>query len=263
MNLGENIYRLRTERNMSQGDLADALEVSRQSVSKWENNSAVPELEKLVKMAQLFGVSLDELVKDERTAGSDPVPPTSHTTAPSTPTEPSHNHKLTTAQIAGIILLAFGALCFIVFTVVGLFTEGILLGIIIALPFLLCGTVCLLCKKNIGLLCGWAVYLPIWFVCTILIVLSYGTMAHLIGGSLLLFGVALTIITIKRMLNGRLDIAGWLKCVLAAAMILMQIITFVGQLPPMEGSIGNPFISEDTAIVTPVEPDGSETKIPG
>ena len=54
MNLGESIYRLRTERNLSQGDLADALEVSRQSVSKWENNSAVPELEKLIKMAQVF-----------------------------------------------------------------------------------------------------------------------------------------------------------------------------------------------------------------
>ena len=50
MNLGERIYRLRTERNMSQGDLAEALEVSRQSVSKWENNSAVPELDKLVRM---------------------------------------------------------------------------------------------------------------------------------------------------------------------------------------------------------------------
>ena len=62
MNLGENIYRLRTERNLSQGDFADALEVSRQSVSKWENNSAVPELDKLVKMAELFGITLDELV---------------------------------------------------------------------------------------------------------------------------------------------------------------------------------------------------------
>ena len=57
MNLGETIYRLRTERNLSQGDLADALDVSRQSVSKWENNSAVPELEKLIKMAQIFGIS--------------------------------------------------------------------------------------------------------------------------------------------------------------------------------------------------------------
>lgn len=69
MNLGENIYRLRIEKNMSQGDLADALEVSRQSVSKWENNSAVPELEKLVKMAGLFEVSLDTLV------GNQPVQP--------------------------------------------------------------------------------------------------------------------------------------------------------------------------------------------
>ena len=65
MNLGENIYRLRTEKNMSQGDLADALEVSRQSVSKWENNSAVPELDKLKKMSQLFDVTLDELVNGE------------------------------------------------------------------------------------------------------------------------------------------------------------------------------------------------------
>ena len=62
MNLGENIYKLRAKKNMSQEELADALEVSRQSVSKWENNSAVPELEKLVKLAQLFGVTLDELV---------------------------------------------------------------------------------------------------------------------------------------------------------------------------------------------------------
>jgi len=51
MNLGENIFKLRTARNMSQEALANVLEVSRQSVSKWENNSAVPEFEKLVKMA--------------------------------------------------------------------------------------------------------------------------------------------------------------------------------------------------------------------
>ena len=62
MSLGETIYALRMEKNMSQGDLADALEVSRQSVSKWENNSAVPELDKLVKMAHIFGITLDEMV---------------------------------------------------------------------------------------------------------------------------------------------------------------------------------------------------------
>lgn len=62
MNLGENIYMFRTAANMSQTDLANALEVSRQSVSKWENNSAVPDLERLINMSKLFGVTLDELV---------------------------------------------------------------------------------------------------------------------------------------------------------------------------------------------------------
>lgn len=65
MNLGENIYRLRTSRKMSQDALAEALEVSRQSVSKWENNMAVPDLDKLIKMRDLFGITLDELVAEE------------------------------------------------------------------------------------------------------------------------------------------------------------------------------------------------------
>ncbi len=41
MTLGENICRLRTEKGMSQGDLADLLEVSRQSVSKWETGGSL------------------------------------------------------------------------------------------------------------------------------------------------------------------------------------------------------------------------------
>ena len=61
MSLGERIYRLRTEKNLSQGDLAEQLEVSRQSISKWENNSAVPELEKIIKLSEIFEVSLDWL----------------------------------------------------------------------------------------------------------------------------------------------------------------------------------------------------------
>lgn len=62
MNLGENIYKCRTAKNLSQGELSDALSVSRQSVSKWENGNAVPELDKLMKMSKLFDVTLDELV---------------------------------------------------------------------------------------------------------------------------------------------------------------------------------------------------------
>lgn len=60
--LGANICKYRTASNLSRSALAQELEVSRQSVSKWENDSAVPELEKLIRMAELFRVSLDELV---------------------------------------------------------------------------------------------------------------------------------------------------------------------------------------------------------
>ncbi|WP_291257406.1 helix-turn-helix transcriptional regulator [Flavonifractor sp.] len=65
MDLGERLYQLRKARNLSQGEVADALGVSRQSVSKWENNTSVPELDKLVKLGELFGLTLDELVKGE------------------------------------------------------------------------------------------------------------------------------------------------------------------------------------------------------
>ncbi len=61
-NLGEQIYFYRTKCGLSQLDIAEKLDVSRQSVSKWENGVATPELEKVVKLAELFGITLDELV---------------------------------------------------------------------------------------------------------------------------------------------------------------------------------------------------------
>ena len=63
MSLHETIYTLRTARNMSQLELAEALDVSRQSISKWETGAAVPELDKLVKLSDVFGITLDELVR--------------------------------------------------------------------------------------------------------------------------------------------------------------------------------------------------------
>lgn len=58
MELGERLYQLRRERRMSQEALADALGVSRQSVSKWENGASTPDLDKLVRLGELFGLSL-------------------------------------------------------------------------------------------------------------------------------------------------------------------------------------------------------------
>ena len=166
MNLGENIYRLRTEQNMSQGDLADRLDVSRQSVSKWENNSAVPELDKLVKMAEIFGITLDGLVNGscEAKLAAPPEPPQQE--LPPVVVK----QRLAPQQILGIALLSFGGLCLIVFTVVGLFVGAWLLGIAISLPFLLSGLVFLLCKKNVGLKCAWAVFIPLWILLTIIMV---------------------------------------------------------------------------------------------
>ena len=65
MTLSEKIYELRTQHNLSQGDLANKLDVSRQSISKWENGNSTPDLEKIVKLAEIFSVSLDELIKNE------------------------------------------------------------------------------------------------------------------------------------------------------------------------------------------------------
>lgn len=66
MSLGENIYKQRISKNQSQTDLADLLDVSRQSVSKWENDSAVPDLDKLIKLSKIFEITLDELVFGEK-----------------------------------------------------------------------------------------------------------------------------------------------------------------------------------------------------
>lgn len=163
MNLGENIYRLRTEKNMSQGDLADALEVSRQSVSKWENNSAVPELDKLKKLSQLFGVTLDELVGNETA----PTPPPVIQYIPEKPSMPGH-------KIAGIILLCCGFVTFVAFAILGYLVGDELLGLYLAFPFVLTGTVCMLCKKHTGFACCWALYIPMWLLVTVFMVRSIG-----------------------------------------------------------------------------------------
>ena len=65
MTLGERIYRLRNDRNMTQEQLAEKLGVTRQSISKWEGDLVKPEIDKLKAIAKLFEISLDELISDE------------------------------------------------------------------------------------------------------------------------------------------------------------------------------------------------------
>lgn len=66
MTLGEKIQQLRKATGISQEQLAEQLGVSRQSVSKWELNDAVPELGKIVLLSELFSISTDELLKNSQ-----------------------------------------------------------------------------------------------------------------------------------------------------------------------------------------------------
>ncbi len=66
MILAEKIVVLRKKAGLSQEDLADKLDVSRQSVSKWESGQSTPELDKIIMMSRLFDVSTDELLIDDK-----------------------------------------------------------------------------------------------------------------------------------------------------------------------------------------------------
>ena len=63
--LGDNIARYRKEKGLSQEKVAEYMEVSRQAVTKWENNISRPSSENLIKLAEFFGVSMDELLRGE------------------------------------------------------------------------------------------------------------------------------------------------------------------------------------------------------
>ncbi|MBR4083391.1 MAG: helix-turn-helix transcriptional regulator [Lachnospiraceae bacterium] len=64
MTFAEKLYYLRTENGYSQETLAEILNVSRQSISKWELGTSLPETEKIIAIGELFGVSLDSLLVD-------------------------------------------------------------------------------------------------------------------------------------------------------------------------------------------------------
>ncbi len=73
--LAERIKQLRRRRGLSQEDLANAVNVSRQAVSNWESGQAQPELEKLLNLSEFFQVSCDYLLKGSEPAGPPATPP--------------------------------------------------------------------------------------------------------------------------------------------------------------------------------------------
>ncbi|MCC0682038.1 helix-turn-helix transcriptional regulator [Clostridioides sp. ES-S-0005-03] len=76
LNLGESLKRLRKERNLSQEQLAEMLNVSRQAISKWESNKTYPDIENLILLRNLFNVTLDDLiVNTNKTEAEDTIIP--------------------------------------------------------------------------------------------------------------------------------------------------------------------------------------------
>ena len=117
MTLGEKLQELRRTGAMSQDVLAERLGVSRQAVSKWERDEAVPETDKIVKIARIFGVSTDYLLLDEEPNRQEPPreqPPVYRQAPPKNPAGGDfsgraeqfirrHGYK------AGYVLIAIGA----------------------------------------------------------------------------------------------------------------------------------------------------------
>lgn len=108
MQFGEQIRKLRTERNMTQEQFAQELHVTRQAVSNWENNRNLPDLEMLLNMSQTFHISLDELM----TGGNDMNNMTQKLIQDGSETRRAHDNMITT--LVGAFLLITGIACFLV-----------------------------------------------------------------------------------------------------------------------------------------------------
>jgi transcriptional regulator with XRE-family HTH domain len=70
MNMADRIQNLRKTKGISQEELADQVGVSRQAVSKWESEQSMPDLDRIIAMSELFGVTTDYILK-----GIEPIPP--------------------------------------------------------------------------------------------------------------------------------------------------------------------------------------------
>lgn len=232
MRLGENIYSLRTARSMSQGDLANALDVSRQSVSKWENNSAVPELDKLMKMSELFGVTLDELVgKSAATAPSQPA-------ASAEAANPEaglvlDNGGVPVQMTIGLLLICLG-IGVIFWLAVGAWLTGksVLLGVVIGITMILCGILCFAVAYPYVYWgwCIWGAYLLYMFVLT----QRWESQALL----LILAGILLIALlgwTVYAHRKGLIHIPIWLQITGSILLIALIVLFLMNISPPAAG----------------------------
>lgn len=203
MNLGEKIYELRNKNNLSQGDLADALQVSRQSISKWENNMAVPDLDKLIKLCDVFEISLDELT------GREKIEEKSNLEAPQSPIVPTH-------RISAYILLGT--------TILGAIITLVIAppAIYLCIPLLISTIICFKVKKHAWYWCVWAVYLSIYLY------LLFGIAGYVMQIAEAIFMVIMTFLTYKSLTDIKFNMRKELRLLLLAVYIIFVFGTIVG-----------------------------------
>lgn len=106
MEFNNRLYELRKQRGFSQEELANKLNVSRQTISKWEVGDSTPDMEKLIAISDLFHISLDELVSGKVPVSAEPSqkpPELLHVLQETVMTEPNRKKAKKGLKIAGII----------------------------------------------------------------------------------------------------------------------------------------------------------------
>lgn len=147
MILSEKIIALRNSKNMSQGDLAEQLNVSRQSVSKWETGASTPDLDKLIAMSELFQVTMDELVKDSVELGNTSISGKEDVVTNAESEQLNKTVKIVPRIAAGIILLCVAPIYYILSNL-GFDSMGTMGTLVISGYLFLCGLICIFGKKN-------------------------------------------------------------------------------------------------------------------
>lgn len=140
MTIGKRISGLRKERGFSQEYVAGQVDVSRQAVSKWESDQTAPDTNNLIRLAELFGVSVEYLA-----TGKQPEPPA----APPEPNPPAAPwaREVRTQRILGFIFVAAGLLALVLGL---LFPQAQVALLTAAVWLLVIGALCLTVKEHIG-----------------------------------------------------------------------------------------------------------------
>lgn len=113
MELGKKIYQLRKLSGMTQEQLAEKLDVSRQTLSKWENGAGMPDVESIVRLSVLFQTSLDELLSEGEGGGGDtdsPEKKSAQITLEDMVRINAYNRRMNLLLCSGLLFLAIGIL---------------------------------------------------------------------------------------------------------------------------------------------------------